>query len=72
MVYRLKVGSVTNAQRARACLNKAGYSAHITRVNHPSKEEGCGYAVSLQCTHPEELVRLLGQKGISVIGVDRE
>ena len=72
MLYMIKVGSVTNAQRAKNILNSNGYRAMIARVVNPSKEDGCGYAVRINCNDVNAAIRLLSQQRINVLGADAE
>lgn len=42
---RVKVGSVTNAQRAKRALLSHGMQATVKRAIHIKKGDGCGYSV---------------------------
>lgn len=72
MIYQFRLGSVTNAQRAKKVLLQKGIHAYMLRIAAPSKEDGCGYAVRVQCSEPAYITELLSDAGIRVIGVDRE
>ncbi len=72
MFYQFRVGSVTNAQRAKRVLYQHGFHANVIRIAAPAKEDGCGYAVRMQCSHPERVEAILHGAGIYVIGVDLE
>ena len=70
MLYRIKVGSITNAQRAKAILKEKGFNPYIVRITNPRREDGCGYAVKLTAIHLNSVLELLDSGGINVIGVD--
>ncbi|MBQ9229410.1 MAG: DUF3343 domain-containing protein [Eubacterium sp.] len=70
MLYRLRLGSITNAQRAKRVLLENGYHAYITRVENPTANDGCGYAVRLHCDSMDGVTRLLKEAGIRLIGAD--
>lgn len=69
MYYKIKVGSITNAQRAVRLLRSRGYKASLSRIENPSDNDGCGYVVKLNA-NDEEAVSFLKISGIEVLGVD--
>ncbi len=71
MLYRIKLGSVTNSQRAAKILKANGYRPSVGRLQNPKKEDGCGYAVTLKTENIESVVSLLKSKNINIIGVDK-
>lgn len=70
MLYEIKVGSVTNAQRGIKALKAKGYRPIMTRLENPSSKDGCGYIIKVYADS-ESVVSILTQKGITVLGVDR-
>lgn len=69
MYYKIKVGSITNAQRAMRLLRARGYKASLGRIENPSDNDGCGYVVRIS-SKVEEAVTFLRSSGIEVLGVD--
>lgn len=67
----IKVGSITNAQRAQRILREKGYKASIKRVENPTEADGCGYLVAVRCDS-EAPVRILSDSGIEVRGVEKK
>jgi len=63
----LYMGSVTNAMRGKALLEKRGILSEITRtVNRESS--GCGFSLRVSADY-REAVKMLQAAGISVRGV---
>lgn len=71
MTLYIKVGSITNAQRAQRALRMHGYKSQIKKIENPSREEGCGYVVGV-ATYSDEPVDILIKEGIQIRGVDRQ
>lgn len=69
MYYKIKVGSITNAQRAMRILKGRGYKVSLSRIENPSDNDGCGYVVKIN-SKVEEAVAFLSTSGIEVLGVD--
>lgn len=69
MYYKIKVGSITNAQRAMRLLRNRGYKASLSRIENPSENDGCGYVVKIN-SKVEEAVAFLKSSGMEVLGVD--
>lgn len=69
MKLLIKVGAITNAQRALSVLRSYGYRAKITRLENPSKDDGCGYAIEVQSNN-DRPVNLLTNNGIRIRGVE--
>ncbi len=69
MVLYIKVGSVTNAQRAQKIFSAKGYKSKIKRIENPDKNEGCGYAVEVE-TKDEAPVEILEKNRIKVRGTE--
>ena len=66
---KIKVGSVTNAQRAKKVFELSGYRALIRRSLTIKKGEGCGYSVVVKCDAPTARA-LLKKAGIRIISVE--
>ena len=64
----IKVGSITNAQRAKRELIENGFSAKISRSQKIKKGEGCGYSILTDC-EKQNALRLLKKAGIRIISV---
>lgn len=69
MYYKIKVGSITNAQRAMRLLRGRGYKVSLGRIENPSANDGCGYVVKIS-SNVDEAVAFLKNSGIDVLGVD--
>lgn len=70
MIIYIKVGSITNAQRAQRILKSHGYKAQIKRESNPSKKEGCGYVVAVKDKN-NEAIEILKKADIKIKGVER-
>ncbi len=69
MSLYIKVGSITNAQRARAILQKNSVKASVQRIENPKPGDGCGYALRTENSNKNP-VRILESSGIRVLGVE--
>lgn len=69
MAYYIKIGSVTNAQRARTLLRANSIDAQIKRLENPKPGEGCGYVIVVD-EDVGNAVRLLQKNGLRVLGAD--
>lgn len=69
MNFYIKIGSITNAQRARGILQKHSVRAQIKRIENPKAGDGCGYAVAVN-GDASSAVKILEKNGIRVLGVD--
>lgn len=69
MVLYIKLGSVTNAQRAYKILYSSGYKPRIKRIENPDKSEGCGYAVELACDD-EKPIDILEKNRMKIRGYE--
>lgn len=65
----IKVGSITIAQRSVNILRSKGYKPQIKRIDNPSKEDGCGYAVEVY-SQGDEPVEILERNAIKIRGVE--
>lgn len=69
MSLYIKVGSITNAQRARRALQQAGIKSYLQRLQNPMPGDGCGYVVVVNQTAENALV-ILENNGIRILGVE--
>jgi len=65
---KVKVGSVTNAQKAKRVLLNNGIYAKIQRAVQIKKGDGCGYSIVF-VGQKEPALHLLKQAGIIIISV---
>lgn len=72
MSIYIKVGSITNAQRAKAVLMKDGIQSEIKRTENPKPGDGCGYAIKIKKADEAKGLRLFEKNGIRVLGEDEE
>ena len=70
MFSLIKVGTVTNAERARAALRNNGIKATILRIKNPTKSDGCGYAVKVLYEDAERAIKIIENERIYIRGVD--
>lgn len=70
MIYEIKVGSVTNAQRGAKLLKNAGYRVFVHKQLRPSPADGCGYLLRLE-DGDEGALALLRQHGVRITGVEQ-
>lgn len=69
MVYYIKIGSITNAQRARSVLHAKSVNGQIRRLVNPGPGDGCGYVIAVE--DADEAVRILHKAGLRILGVER-
>lgn len=69
MFFYIKIGSVTNAQRAVSVLRKNKIKAQIIRMDNPQHGDGCGYMIKVN-KEESEAVHILQNNGIRILGVD--
>ncbi|MBQ9516687.1 MAG: DUF3343 domain-containing protein [Eubacterium sp.] len=69
MLYIVKVGTITNAQRAKYALKSKGYKVNITRIAKPKSGDGCGYALEIVCSDVDDAVKIIENENIMVRGV---
>lgn len=69
MYSYIKVGSITNVQRARSILLKHSIKSQISRIENPKPGDGCGYALKVN-QDSRSAVEILEKNGIRVLGVD--
>lgn len=68
MFYYIKIGSITNAQRARSALHAKSLKAQIKRLEDPKPGDGCGYVLMVE--NADKAVSILNKAGIRVLGVE--
>jgi hypothetical protein len=69
MRYGIKVGAVTNAQRALKLLRSKGYKPILSRIENPLPNEGCGYVINVESEN-NKAINILKSNGISILGVE--
>ena len=68
MFLYIKIGSVTNAQRAVSVLKKNRIKSQIIRMDNPQPGDGCGYMLKLR-KEESGAVHILQNNGIRILGV---
>ncbi len=66
----IKVGSITNAQRAKSILNKNSFKAIIQRLDNPAPGDGCGYVIRTE-DNGKNAREILERNGIRVLGTEK-
>ena len=69
MSLYIKVGSITNAQRARSILQRNSVKAYVQRLEDPKPGDGCGYVVKVEESE-KNLIQILERNGVKVLGVE--
>ena len=72
MSFVIKLGSITNAQRAQKLLSKEGISARVSRLSNPKSGDGCGYIIKAYNKDSEKIMHILSNEGINILGVEGE
>ena len=72
MFYIIKVGTITNAQRAKYVLSAKGIKSNVSRLKNPKGSDGCGYVIQVYTDDIERVVRLIKNENINVRGVERQ
>lgn len=70
MYLYIKVGSITNAQRAKSVLNKNRIKASVIRLENPKPGDGCGYVVKAEESN-RNVIEILENNAIRVLGYER-
>lgn len=68
----IKVGSITNAQRAKSVLMKNSITSEIKRIEDPKPGDGCGYIIKVKKSEESKAISILQKNGIRIIGEDFE
>ncbi len=69
MNFGIKVGSVTNAQRAMKLLKSKNFRPSLSRIENPQPNDGCGYVVKVSA-NDDSVIRFLEKSGINILGVE--
>jgi hypothetical protein len=72
MYFSVKLGSVTNAQRAQKLLAKHGFVSRVSRLQNPKPGDGCGYVIRANEKDKYEIIHILKKEGINILGVEGE
>jgi hypothetical protein len=70
MYFAIKVGSITNAQRAVRVLKNNGYKPRLSRIENPRPNEGCGYVIRVEANSQNDVTKILQNSKITVFGVE--
>ena len=70
MYLYIKVGSITNAQRAKSVLNKNKIKAYVVRLENPKPGDGCGYVVKAE-ESDKNAIEILEKNSIRILGYER-
>ncbi|MGN0532246.1 MAG: hypothetical protein ACI4IN_05580 [Eubacterium sp.] len=70
MYYTIKLGAITNAQRAQRLLRANGYKPTLSRIKNPQPGDGCGYMITVNAD--KNAIDILKNNGINVLGVEKE
>ena len=70
MFYNIKVGTITNAQRAKNALKNRGVRSTVTRLKRINKGDGCGYAVQVETDSVNDVIAVIENERIIIRGVD--
>ncbi|MDE5995311.1 MAG: DUF3343 domain-containing protein [Eubacterium sp.] len=70
MYLYIKVGAITNAQRAKSVLNKNRIKASVIRLENPKPGDGCGYVVKAEESN-KDIIGILEKNSIRVLGYER-
>lgn len=70
MSFQIKLGSITNAQRALRILRKKGYKPVLSRLQNPKVGDGCGYVIKMDNADQNKIIRILNNSGINILGVE--
>ena len=72
MSFVIKLGSITNTQRAQKLLSENGISSRISRLSNPKAGDGCGYTLKANAKDRERIIHILSSSGIKILGVEEE
>ncbi|MGN0458163.1 MAG: putative Se/S carrier-like protein [Eubacterium sp.] len=68
MYYKIKVGSVTNAQRGARILRANGFRPTVSRIENPSANDGCGFVINV-FGDIDKALELLKKQGVRILEV---
>ncbi len=66
----IKVGSITNAQRAKSVLMKYSVKAQVQRAEQIKQGDGCGYIIKVYDDDENKILNILKNNGINSLGVE--
>lgn len=66
----IKVGSITNAQRAKSVLMKYSVRSRVERAEQIKQGDGCGYIVKVYDDDENKILNILKNNGINSLGVE--
>jgi hypothetical protein len=66
----IKLGSITNAQRAHKILSNKGYVCRLSRLQNPKPGDGCGYILKVYNAGRDKAIHILENSGINILGVE--
>lgn len=69
MLYGIKVGSVTNAQRAVKLLRSRGFKPTLSRIENLQPNNGCGYEIKVRADD-DGVINLLRNAGITILDTE--
>ncbi len=69
-MFIIKVGTITNAQRAVKLLKLKGIKGSVHRQSNPDKKNGCGYVVKVRSNDINAVADYLRGSGIKINGVE--
>ncbi len=72
MSFVIKLGSITNAQRAHKLLLKDGIITKVSRLPNPKAGDGCGYVLKANVKDKTKIIHILDNSGINILGVEDE
>ncbi len=72
MILYIKVGSITNAQRAKSVLMKYSVKAEVKRAEQIKQGDGCGYMIKVYDSDENKVINILSNNGIKTLGVETQ
>ena len=70
MYFSIKLGSITNAQRAQKLLAQRGIVSRVSRLQSPKAGDGCGYVIRANVKDKYEIIHILDKDDINILGVE--
>lgn len=68
----IKVGSITNAQRAKSVLMKYSVRSQVQRAEQIKQGDGCGYMIKVYDDDEDKILKILKNNGINSLGVETQ
>ncbi len=66
----IKVGSITNAQRAKSVLLKYSIRSQVERSEQINPGDGCGYLIKVYEDDEKRIINILKNNGINSLGAE--